>query len=62
MTRTVISSEYVPAPAAPLSQGIRKGPVLQVSGTAGPAELNEAYAAAVGTCSFPRDCRWKSTP
>ncbi|MEU0811144.1 Rid family detoxifying hydrolase [Streptomyces sp. NPDC005970] len=32
MTRTVITTENAPAPAAPLSQGIRKGPVLQVSG------------------------------
>ncbi|MFI6743880.1 RidA family protein [Nonomuraea sp. NPDC050451] len=32
MTRTVITTENAPALAAPLSQGIRKGPVLQVSG------------------------------
>ncbi|MCO5995671.1 RidA family protein [Actinoallomurus rhizosphaericola] len=32
MTRTVITSENAPALAAPLSQGVRKGPVLQVSG------------------------------
>ncbi|SEU47309.1 RidA family protein [Nonomuraea wenchangensis] len=32
MTRTVISTEDAPIPGAPLSQGIRKGPILQVSG------------------------------
>jgi reactive intermediate/imine deaminase len=32
MTRTVSTTENAPALAAPLSQGIRKGPVLQVSG------------------------------
>lgn len=32
MTRTVITTENAPALAAPLSQGIRKGSVLQVSG------------------------------
>ncbi|MGI5157974.1 RidA family protein [Microbispora sp. CA-102843] len=32
MTRTVITTENAPVLAAPLSQGIRKGPVLQVSG------------------------------
>ncbi|MCO5967913.1 Rid family hydrolase [Actinoallomurus soli] len=32
MTRTVITTENAPTLAAPLSQGIRKGPVLQVSG------------------------------
>ncbi|WP_275562333.1 Rid family hydrolase [Streptomyces sp. 5-6(2022)] len=32
MTRTVITTENAPALPAPLSQGIRKGPVLQVSG------------------------------
>lgn len=32
MTRTVVVTENAPTPAAPLSQGIRKGPVLQVSG------------------------------
>ncbi|WSY18551.1 Rid family hydrolase (plasmid) [Embleya sp. NBC_00896] len=32
MTRTVITTENAPALAAPLFQGIRKGPVLQVSG------------------------------
>ncbi|MER6063088.1 Rid family detoxifying hydrolase [Streptomyces sp. NPDC001792] len=32
MTRTVIATENAPSLPAPLSQGIRKGPVLQVSG------------------------------
>ncbi|MFB7496575.1 RidA family protein [Streptomyces sp. NPDC056161] len=32
MPRTVITTEHAPALPAPLSQGIRKGPVLQVSG------------------------------
>lgn len=32
MNRRVIITENAPAPAAPLSQGIRKGPILQVSG------------------------------
>ncbi|GGP02229.1 RidA family protein [Nonomuraea glycinis] len=32
MTRTVISTENAPILGAPLSQGIRKGPILQVSG------------------------------
>lgn len=32
MTRTVIATEKAPALPAPLSQGIRKGPILQVSG------------------------------
>ncbi|MFH9180224.1 RidA family protein [Streptomyces albogriseolus] len=32
MTGTVITTENAPALPAPLSQGIRKGPVLQVSG------------------------------
>ncbi|MFI9534435.1 RidA family protein [Nocardia fusca] len=32
MTRTVITTENAPSTSAPLSQGIRKGPVLQVSG------------------------------
>lgn len=32
MTRTVITTDNAPSPPAPLSQGIRKGPVLQVSG------------------------------
>ncbi|MET9821892.1 MULTISPECIES: RidA family protein [Streptomyces] len=32
MTRTVVATDEAPAPPAPLSQGIRKGPVLQVSG------------------------------
>lgn len=32
MTRTVITTEHAPSLPAPLSQGIRKGPVLQVSG------------------------------
>lgn len=32
MTRTVVTTENAPAPPTPLSQGIRKGPVLQVSG------------------------------
>ncbi|ONK14213.1 Rid family detoxifying hydrolase [Streptomyces sp. MP131-18] len=32
MTRTVITTGNAPSPSAPLSQGIRKGPVLQVSG------------------------------
>src|SRR5690349_25020831 len=32
MTRTVISTDNAPALPAPLSQGIRKGSVLQVSG------------------------------
>ena len=32
MTRTIITTENAPALAAPLSQGIRKGSVLQVSG------------------------------
>lgn len=30
--KTVITTENAPTPAAPLSQGIRKGPILQVSG------------------------------
>ncbi|MFI2610941.1 DUF6083 domain-containing protein [Kitasatospora sp. NPDC018619] len=37
MTRTVITTGNAPALAAPLSQGIRKGPVLQVSGLLLPA-------------------------
>ncbi|PJE94555.1 reactive intermediate/imine deaminase [Streptomyces carminius] len=32
MTRTTVTTENAPAPAAPLSQGIRKGGLLQVSG------------------------------
>ncbi|WP_405562948.1 Rid family hydrolase [Streptomyces phaeochromogenes] len=32
MTRTVITTENAPSLSAPLSQGIRRGPVLQVSG------------------------------
>ncbi|WP_316778103.1 RidA family protein [Streptomyces sasae] len=32
MTRTVITTDHAPSLPAPLSQGIRKGPVLQVSG------------------------------
>ncbi|WP_433715895.1 RidA family protein [Nocardia sp. CA-084685] len=32
MTRTVITTDNAPSLLAPLSQGIRKGPVLQVSG------------------------------
>jgi reactive intermediate/imine deaminase len=32
MTRTVVTTENAPSLPAPLSQGIRKGPVLQVSG------------------------------
>ncbi|MBD0419318.1 RidA family protein [Streptomyces sp. TRM S81-3] len=32
MTRTVITTEHAPSLPAPLSQGIRKGPVLQISG------------------------------
>ncbi|MFJ2755434.1 RidA family protein [Nocardioides sp. NPDC087217] len=32
MTRNVITTENAPALAAPLSQGIRKGPIVQVSG------------------------------
>lgn len=32
MTRTIITTENAPSLPAPLSQGIRKGPVLQVSG------------------------------
>lgn len=32
MTRTVVTTEHAPTLAAPLSQGIRKGPVLQVAG------------------------------
>lgn len=32
MTRTVITTEDAPTLPAPLSQGIRKGPILQVSG------------------------------
>jgi reactive intermediate/imine deaminase len=32
MTRTVITTENAPVLPAPLSQGVRKGPVLQVSG------------------------------
>ncbi|MBW8796240.1 MAG: RidA family protein [Streptomyces sp.] len=32
MTRTVITTENAPTLAAPLSQGVRKGPILQVSG------------------------------
>lgn len=32
MTRTVITTHNAPASPAPLSQGIRKGPILQVSG------------------------------
>ncbi|MEV0237670.1 Rid family hydrolase [Nonomuraea sp. NPDC050786] len=32
MTRTVITTENAPVLPAPLSQGVRKGPVLQISG------------------------------
>ncbi|MFH8610565.1 RidA family protein [Streptomyces sp. NPDC018029] len=32
MTRTIITTENAPTLPAPLSQGIRKGPILQVSG------------------------------
>lgn len=32
MTRTVVTTEHAPTLAAPLSQGIRKGPLLQVAG------------------------------
>ncbi|MFE2182592.1 RidA family protein [Streptomyces sp. NPDC059455] len=32
MTRTVITTDNAPALVAPLSQGARKGPILQVSG------------------------------
>ncbi|MFC8392627.1 hypothetical protein [Streptomyces sp. CB02400] len=47
MTGTVITTENAPAPAAPLSQGIRKGPVLQVSGQLPPGLLVEVDALAV---------------
>ncbi|MGQ4436390.1 MULTISPECIES: RidA family protein [unclassified Streptomyces] len=32
MIRTAITTDNAPSPSAPLSQGIRKGPLLQVSG------------------------------
>ncbi|MFD0313050.1 RidA family protein [Streptomyces flavalbus] len=47
MTRTVITTEHAPTlPGAPLSQGIRKGPFLQVSGQ---LPLDPDTGAVVGT-------------
>ncbi|MDQ0710709.1 reactive intermediate/imine deaminase [Streptomyces luteogriseus] len=46
MTRTVITTENAPTLAAPLSQGIRKGPILQVSGQ---LPFDPATGAVVGT-------------
>ncbi|MFH8709433.1 RidA family protein [Streptomyces rubrogriseus] len=44
--RTVITTENAPTPAAPLSQGIRKGSILQVSGQ---LPFDPATGAVVGT-------------
>ncbi|MFE9859156.1 RidA family protein [Streptomyces sp. NPDC005780] len=44
--RTVITTENAPTPAAPLAQGIRKGPILQVSGQ---LPFDPATGAVVGT-------------
>ncbi|MEU9058949.1 Rid family hydrolase [Streptomyces sp. NPDC048430] len=44
--KTVITTENAPTPAAPLSQGIRKGPILQVSGQ---LPFDPATGAVVGT-------------
>ncbi|MEU9215816.1 Rid family detoxifying hydrolase [Streptomyces sp. NPDC048376] len=44
--RTVITTETAPVPAAPLSQGIRKGSILQVSGQ---LPFDPATGAVVGT-------------
>ncbi|MFF6815990.1 RidA family protein [Streptomyces sp. NPDC012403] len=44
--KTVITTENAPTPAAPLSQGIRKGPILQVSGQ---LPVDPATGAVVGT-------------
>ncbi|MEU1215606.1 Rid family detoxifying hydrolase [Streptomyces sp. NPDC005790] len=44
--KTVITTENAPTPAAPLSQGIRKGPILQVSGQ---LPFDPATGAIVGT-------------
>lgn len=32
MSRTIISTKHAPVISAPLSQGVRKGPILQISG------------------------------
>ncbi|AEW99805.1 RidA family protein [Streptantibioticus cattleyicolor] len=46
MTTTVVTTDNAPSLPAPLSQGIRKGPVLQVSGQ---LPLDPATGAIVGT-------------
>ncbi|MGW1816651.1 RidA family protein [Streptomyces sp. NPDC002125] len=46
MTRTVVTTENAPALPAPLSQGIRKGPIVQVSGQ---LPFDPATGAVVGT-------------
>lgn len=32
MSRTIVSTKHAPVTSAPLSQGVRKGPILQISG------------------------------
>ncbi|CAM5668563.1 Rid family hydrolase [Streptomyces atroolivaceus] len=44
--KTVVTTDNAPTPAAPLSQGIRKGPILQVSGQ---LPFDPATGAVVGT-------------
>ncbi|WP_254667967.1 Rid family hydrolase [Streptomyces griseus] len=44
--KSVITTENAPTPAAPLSQGIRKGPLFQVSGQ---LPFDPATGAVVGT-------------
>ncbi|MFD8801572.1 RidA family protein [Streptomyces atroolivaceus] len=44
--KTVVTTDNPPTPAAPLSQGIRKGPILQVSGQ---LPFDPATGAVVGT-------------
>ncbi|MEU0940705.1 RidA family protein [Embleya sp. NPDC005971] len=46
MSRTIITTPDAPTPPAPLSQGVRKGPILQVSGQ---LPLDPATGAVVGT-------------
>ncbi|WP_331773426.1 Rid family hydrolase (plasmid) [Embleya sp. NBC_00888] len=46
MSRTIITTANAPALSAPLSQGVRKGPVLQVSGQ---LPLASETGAVVGT-------------
>jgi enamine deaminase RidA (YjgF/YER057c/UK114 family) len=46
LSRTAITTENAPGAATPLSQGIRKGPILQISGQ---LPLDPGTGKAVGT-------------